>query len=264
MPVFDKHEPGTFCYAELTTNDPAKAGKFYTELFGWSRNDQDMGEYGIYTQYQLDGKVVAAQYKITEDQEAQSIPPNWGQYVTVADADATSAKVTELGGSVLMGPMDVNDYGRMSVLADPMGAVFCIWQAQGNCGIQLRDEPGTMCWNELLTTETEQAKTFYGGLFGWETESMEMGDMGVYTMFNRGAGKPAGGMVAISPEKGPVPPHWLVYFRVADVDGSTDQAVSLGGAAIVPPTDIPHAGRLAVIADPTGAVFGIYKPNQPA
>ena len=96
MPEFKKHEAGTFCYAELVTNDPAASGKFYTELFGWSRDDQDMGEFGIYTQYQLNNKIVAAQYKLTSEQEAMNVPPNWGQYVTVNDAEATTANVAEL------------------------------------------------------------------------------------------------------------------------------------------------------------------------
>ena len=262
MPEFSKHEPGTFCYVELATNDPAASGKFYTELFGWSRDDQDMGEYGIYTQYQLDGKIVAAQYKISTDQEAMDVPPNWGQYVTVNDADATSAKAAELGGTVAMGPMDVMDYGRMSILADPSGAVFCIWEPKDNCGVQLRDEPGTMCWNELMTTDTESSKAFYGGLFGWEPQTVDMGDMGQYTLFNRSGGQQAGGMMAIQPEMGPVPAHWLAYFAAADIDTTHEKALSLGGKALVPPTDIPDVGRFSVIADPVGAVFAIYKSTK--
>jgi predicted enzyme related to lactoylglutathione lyase len=263
MPEFKKHEPGTFCYGELVSNDPSASGNFYAALFGWDRNDQDMGEFGIYTQYQIDGKVVAAQYKLNAEQEAQNVPPNWGQYVTVTDADASTAKASELGGTVIMGPMDVMDYGRMSVLADdPTGAVLCIWQPKANIGIEKRDEPGAMCWNELMTPDTETATSFYCGLFGWETESMDLGEMGTYTMFNRGGGKPAGGMMAIKPEMGTIPAHWLIYFAVAETDASHDRAVELGGKSVVGPTDIPGAGRFAVIMDPVGAVFGIYKANK--
>jgi predicted enzyme related to lactoylglutathione lyase len=259
MPEFKKHEPGTFCYAELVTNDPAASGKFYTELFGWSRNDQDMGEYGIYTQFQIDGKVVAAQYKLNPEQEAQDVPPHWGQYVTVEDADAATASASELGGNVIMGPLDVMDYGRMSILADPAGAVFCIWQPKANIGVELRDDPGTMCWAELMTPDTEQAKTFYGGLFGWEPKEMPMGEMGVYTMFSRPGGQETGGMIPLTPEMGPIPPNWMIYFLTEDLDGTNARAVELGASSMVPPTDIPEAGRFAVLADPTGAVFAIWK-----
>jgi len=262
MAEFKTHEPGTFCYAEMTTNDPAASEKFYTELFGWSRDDQDMGEYGIYTQYQIKGKIVAAQYKLNAEQEAKNVPPNWGQYVTVTDADAATARAAELGGQIVMGPMDVMDYGRMSVIGDPTGAVFCIWEPKSNIGVELRDEPGAMCWNELMTPDTDKAATFYGGLFGWEIETMSMGDMGDYTLFKGGSKQPAGGMMAIKPEMGPIPANWLVYFAVDDVDGVHDKAVSLGGKAMVPPTDIPKMGRFAVITDPVGAVFGIYKSTK--
>lgn len=259
MPEFSKHEPGTFCYAELVTSDPAATGKFYTALFGWSRDDQDMGEFGIYTQFQMNGKIVAAQYKIVAEQEAMNVPPHWGQYVTVNDAEASTAKVAELGGQVIMGPQDVMDHGRMSVLADPAGAVFNLWQPKQNIGIELRDDPGTMCWNELMTTDTAGAKSFYGGLFGWEPEAMDMGDMGEYTIFNRGAGQDVGGMMAITPEMGPIPPSWLVYFAAEDIEATLEKAVSLGAKPMVPPTDIPEVGRFAVIVDPVGAVFAIYK-----
>ncbi len=259
MSEFKKHEPGTFCYAELATNDPRASGEFYMDLFGWSRNDQDMGEYGIYTQYQLNGKVVAAQYKLNAEQEEMNVRPNWGQYVTVNDADASSAKAAELGGKVVMGPMDVMDYGRMSILADPAGAVFCIWEPRNNIGVELRDEPGTVCWNELLTPDLEKAKAFYGGLFGWEPETADMGELGEYTLFNRSGGLQAAGMLPIKPEMGPIPAHWLVYFAVDDIDVAHNKAISLGGKALVGPRDIPDVGRFAVLQDAVGAVFAIYR-----
>jgi predicted enzyme related to lactoylglutathione lyase len=113
-----------------------------------------------------------------------------------------------------------------------------------------------------MTPDTEGAKPFYAGMFGWETESMVMGEMGEYTMFTRGGGQGAGGMVAIQPEMGPTSPHWLAYFAVAEVDDSHGRALTLGAQSVVAPTDIPGAGRFAVIMDPTGAVFGIYHGNK--
>jgi predicted enzyme related to lactoylglutathione lyase len=259
MPEYKAHEPGTFCYAELATSDTAVAGEFYMSLFGWNRNDQDLGEFGVYTQFDLDGKVVAAQFKLTDEQLANNVPPNWGQYVSVADVDASAAKATELGGQTVMGPMDVLDYGRMVVLADPIGAVFCLWQPQGNIGVTFKDDPGSMCWNELLTSDTAQASEFYGGLFGWTPQTMNMGEMGDYTMFGSGGDRPAGGMMPIQPDMGPIPPHWLVYFAVADCNAAQEKAAGLGATILVPPTEIPKMGMFSVLQDPAGAVFGIYQ-----
>ena len=259
MPEYQNHEPGTFCYAELATTDPAVAGEFYMTLFGWNRNDQDLGEFGVYTQFDKDGKVVAAQFKLPDEQTARQVPPNWGQYVSVDDVDGAAARAGELGGQTVMGPMEVFDYGRMVVLADPAGAVFCLWQPKANIGAECKDDPGSMCWNELLTSDPDQAAAFYGGLFGWRAEAMNMGDLGDYTTFHTGGGRPAAGMMPIQPEMGPVPPHWLVYFAVADCAATRDKAAGLGARILVPPTEIPGMGIFSVLQDPVGAVFGIYQ-----
>lgn len=258
MAEFKAHEPGTFCYAELASTDPQASGKFYTELFGWGRNDQDMGEYGIYTQFELRGAVTAAQYKLPAEQLTAGVPSYWGQYVTVTDCDASTARATDLGGKVMAGPMDVADYGRMTIMSDPQGAVIHLWQPRANCGVELLDEPGAMGWNELMTPDTDGAVKFYTNLFGWGTETMDMGDMGVYTMWSRDQGRPGGGLLPMPQRKKDIPPHWLVYFAVVDPDATHAQALQLGGVSIVPPTDIPGAGRFAVIQDPVGAVFGVY------
>jgi len=260
MPEYKTHAPGTFCYAELVTPDPAASGDFYMTLFGWSRNDQDLGEFGIYTQYELDGKVVAAQFKMPPEQEGAGVPPNWGQYVSVADVDDACARAGDLGGQVVMGPMDVFEHGRMAVLADPQGAVFCLWQPKENIGVDLKGDPGSMCWNELLTNDTGSAGAFYGGLFGWEPRAQDMGDLGTYTIMMRGGGDMAAGMIAIQPDMGPIPPHWLVYFAVPDCDAGRNEAEGLGARVLVPPTDIPETGRFSVIQDPVGAVFAIFTP----
>lgn len=259
MPEFNNHDAGTFCYAELATTDPQVSGDFYMKLFGWSRNDQDLGEFGIYTQFDLGGRTVAAQYRMPAEQADAGVPPNWGQYVSVDDVDASAARAGELGGQVVMGPMDVFDHGRMVVLADTSGAVFCLWQARENCGVGLKDEPGSMCWNELLTSDTAGAKEFYGGLFGWQDQDMDLGDLGKYTTFWAGEDRPAAGMMPFAPDMEGVPPHWMVYFAVADCRESSEAATGLGATTLVPPTEIPGMGAFSLLKDPAGAVFGIYQ-----
>lgn len=258
MPEFKEHAPGTFCYAELASTDPEASGKFYTDLFGWKRNDEDLGEPGIYTQFEMGGAITAAQYQLPAEQKDAGVPSFWGQYISVADCDASTTQAIELGAEAVMGPADVADYGRMTIMKDPQGALFHLWQPQKNCGVGVLNEPGAMCWNELMTTDTDSAGKFYTNLFGWGVETMEMGDMGTYTMWSRKEGGEAGGMVAIQPEMGPIPPHWLLYFAVSDADATVTKATELGAVVIVPPTDIPHAGRFAVVQDPVGAVFGVF------
>jgi len=259
MPDFSEHAPGTFCYVELVTTDPEAGGSFYNSLFGWNRSDQDMGEHGIYTQFMLRDKITGAMYKLPPELASQNVPPHWGLYIAVADVDASTRKVAELGGKVVLGPMDVMDAGRMSVLSDPQGATFCLWQAKANSGVQLRDETNTLCWGELMTNDTAAAQDFYSKLLDWSTHTSDTEGMRDYTVYISGSG-PTAGMMAITPEMGPIPPNWMSYFQVDDCAKSESRAKELGATILVPTTEIPTMGNFAIVQDPQQAVFGIYQP----
>ena len=254
MTEVSRHEPGSFCWAELATTDDVSAKKLYTELFGWTFEDSPAGPDMVYTMLKNKGKSVGALYKLGAQQKG--VPPHWNTYVSVASADASAKKAKDLGGKLLMEPFDVMDVGRMAIVQDPQGAVVSLWEAKKHIGAELMNEPGSLCWAELDTTDTESAKKFYTGLFGWGTKDSEQ-----YTEWLRG-GTSIGGMMKIPKEWGPVPPNWLVYFMVADVDASVKKAGELGAGTIVPPTDIPKTGRFAVLHDQQSAVFAIFKPSM--
>lgn len=112
---------------------------------------------------------------------------------------------------------------------------------------------GAFSWCELMTTDVAAAKTFYSGLFGWETEDMSMPGM-TYTVVKAG-GSGIGGIMATPPEAQGVPPMWGAYVTVDDVDATAQTATKLGGKVLVPPRDIPEVGRFCVIQDPQGAVI---------
>src|SRR5437660_632531 len=118
--------PGTFCWAELATTDGPGAKKFYCELFGWEADDRPIGPDMVYTMLKLDGKDVGALFQ--KDDSMKNVPTNWAQYISVTSADETAAKAQSLGGTVMQGPFDVMEFGRMAVILDPAGAAFCIWQ----------------------------------------------------------------------------------------------------------------------------------------
>ena len=118
----------------------------------------------------------------------------------------------------------------------------------------MANEHGTFCWNELITTDVEKAKEFYTNLLGWGTEAMPGGMP--YTIVKAGDIQ-AGGMMARTPEMGEVPPHWMAYIAVDDVDDVVSKVESLGGQIYAPATDIPGVGRFSIIADPTGAAVGL-------
>lgn len=254
-------KPGTFCWVELGTSDGDAAKTFYTQLFGWSYEDHPMGPGMVYTMLKLDGKDVGALYKLMDEQVSQGVPPNWLSYVSVSNADESTAKAKELGATILKEAFDVMTVGRMSVIQDPTGAVFALWQAGDSKGIGIYNAPSSLCWNELMSTDSKRAKEFYTGLFGWGANTQDFGGF-EYTMFQNGE-RGAGGMLQIAPEMGPIPSNWLVYFAVDDCDAKVQKATELGAKVCKPADNIPGVGRFAILTDPQGAGFAIIKLDNP-
>lgn len=251
-----QHAPGSFCWIELATTDGPGAKNFYSELFGWEAQDIPIGPDMVYTMMKLNGKDVGALYQ--KGEQMKQVPTHWASYISVTSADETAAKAKALGGTVVQDAFDVMEVGRMAVIADPTGAHFCIWQPKQHKGVGVKGETNSLCWNELLTNDTERAKDFYTKLFGWNYKTDD-GPM-AYTEWINGE-EHIGGMMQIQPHMGPMPPNWGIYIAVDDCDGKVAKATSLGARTYVPPTDIPNVGRFAVLADPQGAVFNIIKLN---
>lgn len=266
MAVFKEHRPGTLCCVGLASGDPDGSRDFYMNLFGWEVRQEDLGVHGVSTLFLREGDVTGALHRLTAEQEAAGTPPSWGVYLAVAEADAAAARVTELGGTVLGGPLDVAGHGRLVVAADPLGAVFCLWQARDSIGVERKNEPGAVCWTEVMTPDAAQARSFYRGLFGWAAGALDLpwDSEAVYHLLGNTPEEYCCGMMEITPDMGEVPPHWLSYFLVADIAAACLRAEELGAATVVPPTAIPDGGRFAVLRDPQGAHFGLFMGSEGA
>ncbi|MDO0917128.1 VOC family protein [Streptomyces sp. DT2A-34] len=246
----DKPVSGGPCWTELGTDDLAAAKRFYEGLFGWRAETDPRQEAGGYSIAHLGDAAVAALTPLY--QEGQ--PVAWNVSFAVPDADAAAAQVAQAGGAVLVGPMDVFDVGRFAVAVDPTGAAFQLWQARAFPGAGLLNAPGSLGWVELLTREPERAVDFYTTVFGWSVNASEH-----YTQWGID-GADFGGMVTMD-DKFPheVPAHWLPYFAVDDVDTTAADAAQAGGTALMEPTSVPDGPRIAVLRDPQGAMFGVYR-----
>jgi predicted enzyme related to lactoylglutathione lyase len=124
-------------------------------------------------------------------------------------------------------------------------------------------KPGTFCWVELGTTDGEAAKSFYSQLFGWDHVDNPMGPDGVYTLLKLD-GKDVGGLYKMMPDmlaQG-IPPHWLSYIYVSNADETAEKAKAEGATVMNGPFDVATLGRMAVIQDPTGAVFALWQPKD--
>ena len=252
-----RYEPGTFCWIDLATTDPAGAKVFYGELFGWEAEDMPAGEAGTYTMLRLDGDDIGGLYEMDAGQRERGVPPYWFSYVSVDDADAIASRARELGGTVYGEAFDVLDSGRMAVVQDPTGAVLGAWQPRSHIGAGRVNDPGCFTWNELQTRDPETAADFYAALFGWETEPVEQnGDLVYVTIEN--AGTKNGGIMPMTEQHGDAPPFWLTYFTVPSCDDAVGKVRELGGELLAGPLDL-GAGRIAVVSDPQGAAFALFE-----
>jgi predicted enzyme related to lactoylglutathione lyase len=126
-------------------------------------------------------------------------------------------------------------------------------------------KPGRVSWNELITTDTNASADFYGKLFGWQaTPFVPKGTPAggpPYLVFKTDANDMGAGGMMQAPAPG-IPSHWLPYVIVENVDTSLAKATSLGAKALTPVMAIGEVGRIAVIADPLGAVIGLHEPPK--
>jgi len=241
-----EYVPGTPSWVDLGSPDTKGSADFYGGLFGWTANIDprpEAGGYGLFTL--ADKNVAGIGPKMNPD-----MPPFWSVYVSVTDAEETLAKATAAGGTVIMGPMDVFDAGRMGVIQDSVGSFVSIWQPGQHIGAQLVNEPGTFVWCELATSDLAGVRAFYQSVFGWGVEDNATSDRAA--IFTVDGNVTCGAHVAGPGEF----PAWSVWFAVEDCDASSARAAELGGSVIMPPNDMDF-GRGAVLADPQGAVFGI-------
>jgi predicted enzyme related to lactoylglutathione lyase len=256
-----EYAPGTPSWVELSSPDTDASAAFYRDVIGWSTTEPGPAETGGYRMFQQGDQNVGGLMGHMQDGQ----PTAWSTYVSVADADEAAEKVKAAGGSVMLEPMDVMDIGRMAFFADPSGAVFGVWQPKSFAGADLVNEPGSLCWNEVLTRDAEANQAFYPAVFGWvATRPSFAGAPENYTVWQL-AGKPVGGMMQMTDGDVPadVPPHWSVCFAVADCDATVAKARELGASLTVEPVDMP-IGRFAGLIDPQGASFTLMQPAATA
>jgi predicted enzyme related to lactoylglutathione lyase len=246
---------GRFVWHELHTSDRVKAAKFYGTLMKWETKEVPMGPGDPYTLCLINGKDHAG---ITKSMAPANVPPHWLPYLAVEDVDKSAAKVTELGGKILMQPMDIPNVGRFAAVTDPQGAAFAIYKGAKDYPEETATPPvGAFCWEELATSDPDAAVKFYTSLFGYTTESKDMGPMGTYHILKRGDRQTAG-VMKLQPGA-PPHSHWLEYVHMTDVDGTVRNAKEMGATLVFGPQDIPSIGRFAILADPTGAAIAVFK-----
>jgi predicted enzyme related to lactoylglutathione lyase len=256
MPQRTYYPDGTPCWPELTTRDLPGVIGFYEKIFGWTC--QGLGpRFWHYTMCLVDGEPVAA---ITPP--AIGLEPGeavWHIYIATSDVEVCAKRVEVNDGKLVILPVTLPDFGSFALATDPDGATFGLWQAGPHLGARLLRQPGTMCWNELHTRNVKMADGFYEALFGYEREQIGDGIDYDYIVWKIG-GEPVCGRLRMQCETARGEPHWKTYFTVANCDEVEARVLTEGGKVLIGAYETPH-GRVAIVADPGGAVFGICQHN---
>lgn len=249
---------GVPCWIQDDTPDPFAAAEFYGRLFGWTYAAADPADESSYLFARL------------EDQDAGAIARSegggWTSFIACDDIDATCANVLGSGGQVIEPPDPGSPFGRGATCADPLGAVFHLWQAGSHPGSQIVNVPGAWNFSDLHTPDPAASVAFYGSVFGWRVDD----DLGAGMIRLPGYGDHLAATVdpdiherqAFAPEgfadvvagiTAAADSAWWIRFTVADRDESAARAVELGG--VIESSTETDWTREAVVRDPQGARF---------
>ncbi len=255
-PATQEHHVGKVIFVELVTPDLAGAKRFYGALFGWTFRDFQVGP-SQYAEASLDGRIVAGlvQKEIPAGEHRQ---PSWLSFIAARDVDAVEKTAVQNGAKVLREPHDVLKRGRQAVFADPQGAVFAVLASSSGDTADVLAAPGEWIWSSLITSDPDTDAAFYQNLFDYEVFDQAAPDGAEHLTlatenYARASANP------LPANKPDVHPHWLNYVRVDDAVAATQKLVALGGRVLVAPRVDRHGGKVAVVADPSGAPFGLLE-----
>ena len=257
---------GRIVWYELLSKDPSGSRAFYPEVFGWKT--QPFERDPTYTMWVGNEGPLGGVSQLPEAAAKMGVPSFWQANVVVASVDESIEAVRSLGGTVHHSEL-VPGVGKLAVVGDPQGAVISLFTPHRDMPVHDVTRDGEFSWHELYTTDHEAAWSFYQQICGWERlGSFDMGPMGTYLLWGR-QGKQLGGMMTMpstmtTPDGQRVPPSWMYYATMADLDSALARAQSRGARIINGPMEVPGGQRIVQLIDPQGAPFAIVTPPQAA
>jgi predicted enzyme related to lactoylglutathione lyase len=237
----------------LLTEDAAAAVAFYTSLFDWTVEDSPTGSSVVIHQ----GRPIAGISQI-EDRLPDVDESIWLVGVTVEDLEGAVAAARRQGAAIHRDVERVEGYARYAVIEDPQGALVLLLDPERELGGS--EGSGSWVWAELWSDDLEGSAAFYADVVGYERGETER-PRGAYTVFSS-AGEPRAGLVEF--ESREIEPAWAPYIGVADLAATIVQAGELGGRVLLEPDAELAEGRVALLADPTGAGFFVYELAEDA
>jgi predicted enzyme related to lactoylglutathione lyase len=243
--------PGKFIWADLVTDDVPAAVKFYSQLFGW----QFFG-IGNYSIAMNDQRPLAGMFQ--KQRPDPKTKPRWFGYISVPNVAKAQRAVLKGGGRVIAAPQDFPKRGEQAVFADPEGTVFGVIKSSLGDPEDFLAEPGDWIWIQLLSRDAGKAAQFYSSVGGYEViENTAANRLNDYVLTSKGFARAT--VRTLVTKREDVNPTWLPYVRVKSVSETVAMAKQLRGSVLVEPRPEVFEGKIAVLADPTGAAIGIME-----
>jgi len=243
--------PGKFVWFDLFSTDTTTCEKFYKTLFGWDfkrTNESNAHVKTIFLQNKPIGNMIGG--KVTQGNS------QWLSYISTEDVDTTLNMAANNGGSIYREGKDMPNRGHVGVAIDPQGAPFAVLTSFNGDPAEAELKPNMWLGAELWTSDAKEAARFYQIIAGYDVQLVGLHKKVEYRILKTN-GKRRGGIVNI-PWKN-TDPEWIPFIAVEDVATMMGKVASLGGKIIIAPDMSVKEGRLAIIADPSGAMFGIHQ-----
>jgi predicted enzyme related to lactoylglutathione lyase len=254
QPPTSEHHVGKVIWVDLVTPDLAASKRFYTGLFQWTYSEIHSRSTD-FALAMLNGHPVCGIVQRTPP-AGERRQPAWLTFIAATDVDATQQQVLQHGGQVLFAPHAYPQRGRQAVFTDPQGAVFAVLASSSGDPPDILASPGEWIWSSLIARDPGSDAAFYQSLFGYEVFESPNGDGSEHLILS--TEDYARASVNGLPE-GHHHPHWLNFVRVLDTVQMSTTVTQLGGRVLVEPRLDRHGGRVAVVADPSGAPFGLLE-----
>lgn len=247
------YETNRFCWHGLVSTDTDRAAAFYPEVLGWKVQSMPMGDETA-TMF-VTNDVPVAHFMAPQVPE---MPSHWNNYLRVEDVAASTRAAVEAGGKEIHPPTDIPP-GCFSVVESPSGAKLSLFHEADPSAEHHPGGLGGVHWVELRSQSIDADLAWLKSVFNYETSEMPMPQGGTYYLLNHG-GEMRGGAMASFMEG--APSMWLTWFSVDNADGALDRIQRHGGKVYSPAMDMEGVGRMAVVADNTGAAFGVIQPKE--
>lgn len=242
-------QPPVFVWHDLVTPDTAAAATFYSKVFGWTSRAGKDGS----TVMDSQGKPVAAIYDSRATADRPAARAQWISAISSQDDKALESQIKALGGSVLIPAKYLKGKGMQAVYRDPQGAVFSVVKPDKPYSAKDPVKDGEFFWQDLFVKDPDAASQFYASLFGFEAHLEDI--EGLSRVVLSSADYSQAGIDKLP--DGVQRAGWLPYVLVDDVPGTINKAIANGGKSLLAPKDALLSGKMAVIADPSGAVIGL-------